>query len=149
MIFGQGFGDLFVIRLAGNTVDALARASMLYAVQHLGVPLVVVMGHQNCGAVKAALSPPEALINEPTDMKALVAHIKEGIKNHILDAETDEEKTLCAVVSNVHHVVRDLQHHADVAPLVVNQELAIVGAYYGFNGAVRDPPISCTVPAFS
>jgi carbonic anhydrase len=60
MIFSQGFGDLFVIRLAGNTVDALARASLLYAVLHLGAPLVVVMGHEACGAVTAALQPDEA-----------------------------------------------------------------------------------------
>lgn len=135
LIFSQGFGDLFVIRLAGNTVDALARASILYAIQHLGAPLVVVMGHQNCGAVKAALCPDEALVNEPGDIKTLVAHIKEGLRETV-QLGNDDEKVLCAVVTNVRHVVKGLQGHPDVAWLVRTQGIKVVGAYYGFNGGV-------------
>jgi carbonic anhydrase len=56
IIFDQNIGDLFVIRTAGNLVDNYALGSIEYAVAHLGSRLIVVLGHQNCGAVKAALS---------------------------------------------------------------------------------------------
>jgi len=55
ILFDQGIGDLFVVRTAGNVADEAALASLEYAVQHLHVPLVVVMGHSRCGAVTAAL----------------------------------------------------------------------------------------------
>jgi carbonic anhydrase len=54
-LFDQGLGDLFVIRLAGNVPEPAAVGSVEYAVEHLGVGLVVVLGHHACGAVKAAL----------------------------------------------------------------------------------------------
>ena len=54
--FDQGVGDLFVVRAAGNTYDRLALQSIEYAVEHLGAKLIVVMGHEQCGAVKAALA---------------------------------------------------------------------------------------------
>ena len=54
LLFGRGLGELFIIRNAGNTIDTVAQGSIEFAVAELGVPLVVVMGHQRCGAVKAA-----------------------------------------------------------------------------------------------
>ena len=63
VIFDQGLGDLFVVRVAGNIVDRDGLGSIEYAVDHLAAPLVVVLGHQNCGAVSAtleALRPPYA-----------------------------------------------------------------------------------------
>lgn len=138
MVFNQGFGDLFVIRLAGNTVDSLARASLLYAVLHLGSPLVVVMGHEKCGAVTAALQPAEAHKDAPEDIKALVTNIASGISCDMLgqSAEIDDEKLLCAVVNNVHSVVDSLQKHADIRPLIEDGKLSVVGAYFSFNGVV-------------
>ena len=56
LIFDQGVGDLFVIRLAGNVADDAVIASIEYAIEHLGTRLVVVLGHENCGAVKAAVN---------------------------------------------------------------------------------------------
>ena len=59
LLFDSGFGDIFVIRTAGNSVvDASTQGSVDYAVNHLGVKLVVVMGHTNCGAIKAVVSTP-------------------------------------------------------------------------------------------
>jgi carbonic anhydrase len=61
VIFDQGLGDLFVVRVAGNIVDPAGLGSIEYAVGHLGTPLIVVLGHENCGAVSAtleALQPP-------------------------------------------------------------------------------------------
>lgn len=60
LIFDQGEGDIFVVRLAGNIVGEAAVASLEYAVNNLGVKLLVVLGHENCGAVKAALTVQDA-----------------------------------------------------------------------------------------
>jgi len=56
ILFDQGLGDLFVVRVAGNVVDDVVLGSLEYAVDHLAVPLVVVLGHGKCGAVTAAVS---------------------------------------------------------------------------------------------
>ncbi len=61
LLFDIGFGDLFVVRNAGNTPFTAAIGSMEYAVEHLGVPLILVLGHKRCGAVQAALNPDIAL----------------------------------------------------------------------------------------
>lgn len=71
IVFDQSIGDLFVIRTAGNLVDDYALGSIEYAVEHLGVRLIVVLGHQKCGAVQAALSGGEA----PGHIHALVSAI--------------------------------------------------------------------------
>ena len=55
VLFDQGLGELFVIRVAGNVVDDYALASLEYAVEHLGVHLIMVVGHERCGAVSAAV----------------------------------------------------------------------------------------------
>jgi carbonic anhydrase len=56
ILFDQGLGDLFVVRSAGNSADPLGTGSLEYAVEHLGSVVIVVLGHQSCGAVKAACS---------------------------------------------------------------------------------------------
>jgi carbonic anhydrase len=60
LLFDQGYGDLFVIRIAGNVVEDTALGSIEYAVEHLGAKLLVVLGHERCGAVKATVDGGEA-----------------------------------------------------------------------------------------
>jgi carbonic anhydrase len=85
-LFDQGLGDLFVVRLAGNVIDTMAAASLEYAAAHLRVPLIMVLGHSSCGAIKAALSgngdPSESLA-------ALVAAIKPSIAAEVPGASPD------------------------------------------------------------
>jgi carbonic anhydrase len=76
LIFDQGIGDLFTIRVAGNVADAHEAGSIEYAVEHLHVPLVVVMGHRNCGAVAAAAAKTEL----PANIGSLVAEIRPAIE---------------------------------------------------------------------
>lgn len=76
LIFDQNLGDLFVIRTAGNLVDDHALGSIEYAVAHLGARLVVVLGHQRCGAVKAALESDHA----PGHIESLVRDIQPAVK---------------------------------------------------------------------
>jgi Carbonic anhydrase len=76
IIFNQGLGDLFVVRVAGNIVNEENLASIEYAVEHLKAPLIVVLGHTHCGAVKAAVA------GKPLEghMPRLVAHIEPVIR---------------------------------------------------------------------
>lgn len=76
VIFDQGIGDLFTIRVAGNIADAHEAGSIEYAVEHLHAPLVVVMGHRNCGAVAAAAAKSDL----PGNIGALVAEIRPAIE---------------------------------------------------------------------
>jgi carbonic anhydrase len=76
IIFDQNIGDLFVVRTAGNLVDDYALGSIEYAVQHLGSRLIVVLGHQSCGAVQAALSGGDA----PGHIHALVSAIQPAVR---------------------------------------------------------------------
>ncbi len=55
LVFDEGVGDLFVVRVAGNSVDKIGEQSLAYSTQHLGVETILVLGHQKCGAVKAAV----------------------------------------------------------------------------------------------
>lgn len=74
-LFGRGLGDLFIVRVAGNTVSPEGLGSIEYAVAELGVPLVVVLGHERCGAVAAAVSVVEDFTNFPGAIGDMVAPI--------------------------------------------------------------------------
>ncbi|MGZ3428686.1 MAG: carbonic anhydrase [Polyangia bacterium] len=131
-IFGQGIGDLFVIRVAGNVVDDAVLGSIEYAVEHLGVPLVVVLGHERCGAVQAALS------EEPAHghVDAIVRRIRAAIE-HARKGPGDALDN--AVRANVSASVHDVQSSTPVlAPLVDKGRVKVVGARYDLDtGAVE------------
>lgn len=80
VIFDQGLGDLFVVRTAGEVADASAVASIEYAVEHLAVRALVIMGHQSCGAVKAAVTTPQGKTAGSADLDALVSAIRPNLK---------------------------------------------------------------------
>lgn len=73
LIFDQGIGDLFVARVAGNVATSEVIGSIQYAVQYIGVELVVVLGHEACGAVNAAIAPPD---DAPEELGGLVGQIQ-------------------------------------------------------------------------
>ncbi len=78
MIFDQGIGDIFVARVAGNVASAEVIGSIQYAVKFIGTELVVVLGHESCGAVGAALDPPDGA---PTELGGLVGSIQDAIRH--------------------------------------------------------------------
>ena len=78
-LFDQGLGDLFVIRVAGNVVDESVAASVAYAVEVLKTPLVVVLGHENCGAVGAALQSRKEQLNLPPALGPLLQRIQPAL----------------------------------------------------------------------
>ena len=107
LVFDQGFGDLFVIRVAGNIVATDVLGSLQYAIRHLHTPLVVVMGHESCGAVTAAVDALAGRGNEPRFIAALVAAIEPGLKDLPADLE-GADRVHAAVEANVRWSMRQL-----------------------------------------
>merc|ERR1719379_1594084 len=78
IVFDQGLGDIFVVRVAGNCLDTASAASLQYAVKHLKVKVLVVMGHEACGAVKAAASLPiEKIQQEAPELARTLLNLKQ------------------------------------------------------------------------
>lgn len=124
IIFDQGLGDLFVIRTAGEVVDDFELASIEYAVEHLHVELIVVLGHEKCGAVDAAVKGGEL----PGHLGKLISEIEPAVKQ----AKKQEGDLLTnAVYGNIHRVVRQLKNSEPIIKeLVEHNHLQIKGAYY-------------------
>lgn len=124
LYFDQGLGDLFVIRNAGNVVDDHVIGSMEYAVEHLHVPLIVVVGHEKCGAVSAAVAGGTA----PGHMHSFVDSIAPAVES-TKDAPGDRVDN--AVRANALRMVAILLH---VEPIISEAEqsgkLKIVAARY-------------------
>ena len=128
MVFDQGLGDLFVIRVAGNIVAPSQVGSIEYAAAQLGAKLVVVLGHSNCGAVDATLKELAADVEvRSPNLRAIVDRIRPAI-----DSLGDGDIGLHdAVVANVRQSVRHLQHGSlIIEQLVESGDLTIVGANY-------------------
>lgn len=136
LLFGRGLGELFIIRNAGNTVDTVALGSIEYAVAVLNVPLVVVMGHESCGAVKAATE----VVTQNATFPGSIGPMIEPIIPAVLQARSEAGDLLDnSVRSNVRRVVRQLRERTD--PLMLEPQragrLKVVGAYYSLaSGAV-------------
>jgi len=124
IIFDQGIGDLFVIRLAGNIVDDAALGSIEYAVEHLGSKYIMVLGHESCGAVKATVDGGEAPGHIGTIVKAIKPAI-DSVRGRTADLPE------VGMRANVAMTVQMLKT-ADpfLKPLFEKGELMIVGARY-------------------
>jgi len=121
--FDQGIGDLFVVRVAGNIAITEDIASEEYAVGVLGTPLLMVLGHERCGAVGAALKGGEL----PGVMKSLVLAIQPAIK---ASEGKSGDRLTNAVKANVRLQVQRLEKSPVIASAVNIGKLKVVGAYY-------------------
>jgi carbonic anhydrase len=128
IVFDQGLGDLFVVRVAGNVIDDHALGSVEYAVDHLAVRLIVVLGHQRCGAVKAAKETIAAKTEAPAHIQSLVTAIQPAVEATVKD---DLEATVEANVKNVTQALRSST--PVLKPKVDSGELKVVGAYYSLD----------------
>jgi carbonic anhydrase len=137
VIFNVGLGDLFVIRTAGEVVDRAVLASVEYGAERLKAPLVVVMGHETCGAVTAAVESKAGAPSMGPNLDALVGAIKPAFVR--MNAPADLDHLRDAILANVEQVVNDLlARSATVRRLAAAGELQLVGAYYEFSsGRVR------------
>ncbi|MEO8498171.1 MAG: carbonic anhydrase [Planctomycetota bacterium] len=129
LLFDQGFGELFVIRVAGNIVDPDVVGSIQYAVEHLDNKLIVVLGHQNCGAVTAALSPPDQTQDEPPELGKLLNRIRPAIVQ--VDRNQEREQLITAAVeANVRASVEQLRQVPSIAATVKSKNVKVLGAVY-------------------
>jgi carbonic anhydrase len=132
IVFDQGLGDIFVVRTAGQVMDNVTLGTIEYAVAHLNVPLVLVLGHDSCGAVEATVSGGEA----PGHIASLVEAIKpavdtaKGMKGDLLNNSIDV---------NTMNIVDELKSSQPILyPAVKEGKLEIVGARYHLDsGAVK------------
>ncbi len=124
LIFDQGLGDLFVIRIAGNVVKDKVLGSIEYAVQHLGTKLVLVLGHESCGAIIAALEPSqnEGHIDSILDAIRPAVHIARHQQGNLLEN---------AIKNNVLMVTEQIKDSMPVLNRAIkNDGVKIVSAYY-------------------
>ena len=137
LVFDQGLGDLFVIRVAGNIIDANVIGSIGYAVRHLKTPLVVVMGHEGCGAVTAALQAVDGCGDEGRYIAGLLQHIVPAVKS--LDPNlTGDHRVSAAVEANVHHSVELLSQIPEARDAIQQNIVRLEAAIYELaTGRVR------------
>jgi len=145
IIFDKGLGEIFVVRVAGNIPDPIVLGSIEYAVEHLGSPLIMVLGHERCGAVTAtvgAKGKPEGNIG------AIIKTIAPAIKNASKDCEAckgeamcketkKDEYVECAINANVKSVSANLIKKSSVLKHMAEQsKIKIVAAKYDLDDGV-------------
>ncbi|HEY3278058.1 MAG TPA: carbonic anhydrase [Syntrophorhabdaceae bacterium] len=130
IVFDQGLGDLFVIRVAGNVLDDLGMGSIEYAVEHLGVSLVLVLGHGKCGAVGATVQGGEA--------HGHIAHIVKAIEPALDKARGLEgDLTDNTIRANVGLVVEQIRSSRPILAKKADEgNLKVAGAYYDIASGV-------------
>ncbi|HQH28707.1 MAG TPA: carbonic anhydrase [Oligoflexia bacterium] len=131
LIFDQGLGDIFVIRTAGHVPDSAGTASIEYAVEHLGVRLLVVLGHESCGAVTAALTAEEGKSAGSADLDALVAAIRPNLTGFSAGADKTIREPVRAHVAGV--VNKLLDRSKILRKAVEHKELIVVDAIYNIS----------------
>ena len=138
ILFDCGLGDLFVIRVAGNIVDKIVMGSVEYAVEHVGVRLVVVLGHSHCGAVTATVEGGEAL----GSIGALAEIIQPAVA--AVDANDDAVVDKAAMI-NVRLMVGQLHDSDPILKKYMGEDhLKIVGAFYDLKSGrveIIDSPV--------
>eukprot|EP00933_Yihiella_yeosuensis_P021895 TRINITY_DN1726_c0_g1_i2.p1 TRINITY_DN1726_c0_g1~~TRINITY_DN1726_c0_g1_i2.p1 ORF type:complete len:535 (-),score=110.00 TRINITY_DN1726_c0_g1_i2:242-1846(-) len=139
VIFDQGLGDMFVVRVAGNCLALTTTASLQYAVAHLGVKVLIVMGHEGCGAIKAAMGNPENINKEPESLAAGLNGLRAGLDldrlSLVQDARAHDRE---AVITNVRRQVEGLCKDETIMGKVSKQELIVVGAFYEISSGIVD-----------
>ena len=124
IIFDQGIGDLFVVRAAGNVIGSVGLASIEYGAIYLEASLIMVLGHQNCGAIKAVIDGNTKDIEPVAELIAPAINEAKGQKGDLW---------VNAVKDNVMHVVKQLETHPVLSKLIKKEKLKVVGGYYDFH----------------
>ncbi len=131
-IFDQGLGDLFVVRTAGNIVDPITVGSLEYAVDHLHSQLVVVLGHDKCGAIKAAVDGGHAHGSIGAILDKIAPAAKAAKASGLTGAELCEK----AADENIKLVVEEIKTSHIVKHLMAEGKLSVVGAKYDLASGV-------------
>ena len=124
IIFDQGIGDLFIVRIAGNVVGSLELNSIHFAALCLNVPLILVLGHENCGAVKAVVE------KKTQDIKDIASLIQPAVDN-VQNSKGNLVEN--AIKENVALVVEHLKSNPALKKLIESKKIFINGGYYNFH----------------
>jgi carbonic anhydrase len=142
IIFDQGLGDLFVIRVAGNIVASSQIGSVEFAAERFGTPLVVVLGHSQCGAVLATV---EQLMGprekQSRNLRSIVNRIRPSVEALLATELRHDSAALVrhAVRSNVRVSANQLRHGSEVLePRIQGETLIVVGAEYSLETGIVD-----------
>jgi carbonic anhydrase len=123
LVFDQGLGDLVVVRSAGGVLDRSVTGSLEFGVAELGTPLLVVLGHQRCGAVDATIK----AVDAEGDINYLINALQPAVRQV---AGRPGDRLTNAVHANVDLVLAQLRKSTVISPLEKSGKLKLVGAYY-------------------
>ena len=131
---------MFVVRVAGNCLGVTTEASLEYAVHHLNVKVLLVLGHEGCGAIKAAGLPTEQIDQEPEALASVLKGLKAGLDdckhiNNILDARARDRE---AVATNVKNQVIKLTEDPKILAKINEGKMKIVGGFYEISSGIVD-----------
>src|ERR1700720_4041983 len=142
IVFDQGLGDLFVIRVAGNIVAPSLIGSVEFAAEQFGTRLVVVLGHSRCGAIEATLEQLQRPVeNQSHNLHSIVDFIRPGIEGLLATDLNNAHDALVGEASraSIGPSVNHLRHGSDIIEnLVQNAGLMVVGAEYSLETGVVD-----------
>jgi carbonic anhydrase len=127
LLFDAGFGELFVVRLAGNVLSAEVAGTFQYAAVHLGTPLFVVLGHEGCGAVQAALAAKLHGTRERSRIETLLQGMMPGLEG-VDEALPPEARLAAAVEANVRWTMRQILETPEARAREAEGRLKLVGA---------------------
>jgi len=134
LVFNQGPGDLFVIRVAGNIVAPSLIGSVEFAAERFGTRLVVVLGHSSCGAIEATIEElHRPTTNQSPNLRAIVDRIRPGVEELITRHKAEGALALehAAMTANVRASVKQLRHgSAIIEGLIATDGLVVTGAWY-------------------
>lgn len=141
IVFDQGLGDLFVIRVAGNIIAPSLVGSVEFAAEKFGTRLVIVLGHSQCGAVQATLQELQRPRQQSPNLLSIVERVRPAIEELTLtDLRNDPEALMChAVRANIRASASHLRHgSALIERLIENDGLLVVGAEYSLETGTVD-----------
>lgn len=137
LVFDVGLGDLFVVRNAGNVVGETGLGTLEYATEHLDVRLIVVMGHEGCGAVASALLPEADIQREPPHLQALIRRIQPSVA--ALPVIRDKKARMReAVLNNVRHQVSVLRQQQVIQEAEARGQIRVIGGFYEIGSGAVD-----------
>jgi carbonic anhydrase len=131
LLFDTGLGDLYVMRTGGEAVGPVVTGSVEYGPMTSGTPLIVVLGHQRCGAVKAAYKSIRDGKPLPGNLQAIAKALRPAYEQAVREGGADPVETMAR--AQVELTAGDLRSNQDLAPLVRKGALAVVGAYYSLD----------------
>lgn len=140
LVFDQGFGDLFVIRVAGNVVAPSQVGSAEFAASRFGTPLVVVMGHSQCGAVQATLEELQGRsTTQSKNLRSIVDRVRPSVETLLSGRDAGDPDRLIrdAVRANVRASANHLRHGSELLERLIQETgLLVVGAEYSLETGV-------------